>query len=311
MEKYAQRHARYGPITRINVNTISVSDPEVAREVLALKDLPKSQQFNLVNFRQPTVIDTVDRPLPNTHQFKWIYSLPLRFNSEAARKAKNVHDYMSQIIGEHRANMAGGRHDLLRVLMDSIDPETGETLGDADVIAHTLMFLSVGSATSSSTMSFLLIRLSENPHVLAHLQKEVDALPLDDGGLISHTHLKESRMSWASGEAGLKAAAQIASDLAPSHQASLRTSHVAYLDAVIKETMRLDAVAGAVVRIADTDLTIGGFFVPENTIIISSNTTAHIGKSWEDPETFNPERFLGDKNELGAFTPFSLFLKTP
>ncbi|RKO88364.1 cytochrome P450, partial [Blyttiomyces helicus] len=63
VEMNVKRHAKYGPVTRSNMNTISVADPELIRDVLAVKDLPKSPLFQFVFFGRQTLLNTIDRDL--------------------------------------------------------------------------------------------------------------------------------------------------------------------------------------------------------------------------------------------------------
>lgn len=75
-----------------------------------------------------------------------------------------------------------------------------------------------------------------------------------------------------------------------------------YLDAVIKETLRLFApLPGTEPRFADTDQVIDGYHIPAGTLVSMSPYTLHRNaKVFKDPMRFNPERWLSGSPEEQA-----------
>lgn len=75
-----------------------------------------------------------------------------------------------------------------------------------------------------------------------------------------------------------------------------------YLDAVIKETLRLFApLPGTEPRFADTDQVIDGYRIPAGTLVSMSPYTLHRNaKVFKDPMRFNPERWLSGSPEEQA-----------
>jgi len=67
--------------------------------------------------------------------------------------------------------------------------------------------------------------------------------------------------------------------------------------------------AGTVAHMATCDTTIGGYRVPKGTIVSAILTLAHMdGAIWDDPNKFDPTRFLdGDNNIIRKelLMPFS------
>lgn len=141
----------------------------------------------------------------------------------------------------------------------------------------------LGSETTSNTLGFAIIELLRHPQVMKKLRDEVDAVPFpSDRQIFDHEQVK----------------------------------NLPYLNAVINETLRLDAVAASgIERHADKNVTLGGkLFVPKGTEVICNIYHAHLNeKYWPNARSFEPERWLpetaastGIKPDLDAFYPFSM-----
>ncbi|KAF8858714.1 putative benzoate 4-monooxygenase cytochrome P450 [Acephala macrosclerotiorum] len=78
------------------------------------------------------------------------------------------------------------------------------------------------------------------------------------------------------------------------------TGKLPYLDAVIKETLRLYApLPASEPRLLPTDTTIDGFQVPANTTVGMSPYSLHRNPEvYRDPLVFNPDRWLGDAKDV-------------
>ncbi|KAL9231941.1 hypothetical protein vseg_007099 [Gypsophila vaccaria] len=72
-------------------------------------------------------------------------------------------------------------------------------------------------------------------------------------------------------------------------------SKLPYLQAIIKETLRLHPPTVFLLpRKADEDVELYGYIVPKNAqVLVNLWAIARDEKVWENPEIFNPERFLG------------------
>ncbi len=79
----------------------------------------------------------------------------------------------------------------------------------------------------------------------------------------------------------------------------------AWLDAVMKESLRLHPVIPMVVRTLMKPQTIGGVDVPRGATVGPSILIAHRRPdNYEDPATFDPERFLGHNPPTNTWIPF-------
>jgi cytochrome P450 len=79
----------------------------------------------------------------------------------------------------------------------------------------------------------------------------------------------------------------------------------AWLDAVLKESMRLHPVIPMVVRTLMKPQTIAGVDVPRGATVGPSILIAHSREdNYDDPERFDPERFLGHNPPTNTWIPF-------
>ena len=95
------------------------------------------------------------------------------------------------------------------------------------------------------------------------------------------------------------------------HEEAREEAGTAYLDACLKESMRLAPVVVHVTRIARRDLRIGGYEVPAGTRIFPSAYLAQRNPAvFPEPERFRPERFLEGKSYEGSYFPFGFSPRT-
>jgi cytochrome P450 family 135 len=78
-----------------------------------------------------------------------------------------------------------------------------------------------------------------------------------------------------------------------------------YLDAVVKETLRVRPVIMDVARKLTRDVEIGGWHLPAGTMVLPAIAALHARPDlYPAPEEFRPERFLSDGAESYAWIPF-------
>jgi len=80
----------------------------------------------------------------------------------------------------------------------------------------------------------------------------------------------------------------------------------AYLDAVVRETLRVRPVITDVGRMLTRDAEVAGHLLPAGTFVMAAIAALHVRPDlWSDPRAFSPERFLDDSDGEGfAWVPF-------
>lgn len=130
-----------------------------------------------------------------------------------------------------------------------------------------------GHDTTSTSMNWFLHLMGANPDVQSKVQKEVDEVLGKEDRPITYEDLGELR----------------------------------YLEACIKETLRLYPSVPIIARLLTEDIVIKDKTLPQGMGIVIAPSMVHRDpRYWPDPEVFKPERFLS--NELKhpyAYIPFS------
>jgi cytochrome P450 len=158
-------------------------------------------------------------------------------------------------------------HDLLQILMDARYSD-GEGMPDELVLSESMQLLVAGHETSSNALSWLLYLLSSRPDCVDEIRQEFDSV------------LGEKPLSF--------------SDV-PKFEFTTR---------VILEALRLYPPFWMVDRMALADDRAGDVAIPRgSTVVVFIYGVHHSPQYWENPETFDPERFTKSKEKL--HTPFA------
>ncbi|MGC2526575.1 MAG: cytochrome P450 [Candidatus Acidiferrum sp.] len=172
------------------------------------------------------------------------------------RRAMQVLDQIVyRIIAGHRAGNSA-KSDLLSMLLDVRDEQTGEGLSDLDLRNEAITFLLAGHETTANALSWTFYLLSQNPEVERELRAELVAVL---GGR------------------------------APAIE---NLPQLKFTTMVIQEAMRLYPPIWVIERRAIADDVIGGFHIPAGSSIVISPHVLHRNENfWPDAERFDPTRF--------------------
>jgi cytochrome P450 len=203
------------------------------------------------------VVDTVRLPLPASRRF--------------ARNLALLDAFLYPLIAERRRSPGG--QDLVSMLVDTVDEETGARLDDKQVRDETISFFIAGHATIAAALTWIWYLLSTRPECWHRLRAEVGEV--------------------------LGGRAPAVADL----------PRLAYTTMVVQEAMRLYPPIYLILRRALADDEVGGYRIPAgaNIALCPYVTHRHPG-FWDNPEGFEPERFAPEaarRRHRMAFFPFS------
>ncbi|CAO2650266.1 Nn.00g015580.m01.CDS01 [Neocucurbitaria sp. VM-36] len=161
-----------------------------------------------------------------------------------------------------RRNNPTDKKDLLNGMLNGVDPKTGEKMNDESVIDNMITFLIAGHETTSGLLSFTFYYLLKNASAYDTAQQEVDDVV--GKGPITVDHLTK----------------------------------LPYLNAVLRESLRLSPTAPSIGLTPKEDTTIGGkYAVKAGTPIAALFPMIHRDPIayGEDAEEFRPERMLDEE----------------
>jgi cytochrome P450 len=177
------------------------------------------------------------------------------------------------IIEKRRALLSQGGEaprDLLTLLMSATDPENGRAIGEADVRANIVTFINAGHETTANALTWTLFLLSQSPEWRERAEADADqAFDADQ---------------------------------------SVATERCEILRAVFEEALRLYPPAAMLARQAIADDELAGVRIPAGAVITVSPYVLHRRRGlWDQPDAFDPSRFLGERRDQidrFAYIPF-------
>ncbi|PRP81889.1 Unspecific monooxygenase [Planoprotostelium fungivorum] len=166
------------------------------------------------------------------------------------------------------------RKDLADMLIEARDPDTGKPIDDEVIIDQFLTLMLAGHDTTAHTLTWILHMLSERPDAEEKLLKEIETA-LNGRTQLSYSELTELK----------------------------------YMDAIVKETMRIFPAVYAVGRCALYDTRLGKYEVKAGTkIMINILTPQLTERFYNDPTGWNPDRWMTAEtfpSHSYAWMPFS------
>jgi cytochrome P450 len=192
---------------------------------------------------------------------------PLTPFARVKRLKDDVDDLLYAEIERRRAQQRRGV-DILSLLIEARH-EDGEPMTGGELHDEMITMLAAGHETTATALAWAFYHLLANPSALARVERELEQA----GETVGGPSVPEGRFE--------------------------------YLDAVIKESLRLKPIIPSVSRTLKTPARIGGCELPAGVTLVPCIYLAHRRPAvWPDPHTFRPERFLGTRPSPYEFLPF-------
>lgn len=195
---------------------------------------------------------------------------PQRHRLYEARAALDA--IVDELIAQRRARSTESESDLLTMLLEARDEETGLGMSDQQVRDEVLTLMVAGHETTTNALCWTLMLLAQHPDIEVRIREE-------------YTRVLGGR------------AAQM-EDL----------PRLTFSRMVLEESMRLYPPAWAFGRSAIDEDEIGGYTIPKGAYVLMFPATTHRHPDfWEQPDAFDPERFEPERvaeRHRFAYFPF-------
>ena len=224
---------------------------------------------------EATLIQNQDAILRSSLLFYPPPSVPTPHNRRLRSAILTLDRSIYALIDDHRQNPDAFK-DLLALLLQARDEETGEGLSDRQLRDEVASLYFAGYSTSSNTLLWTFYLLAQHPQVAQRLWAEIDA--------------------------NLGRRTPTVADL----------PNLPYSQMVLSETLRLYPPGWVSVRKVIADDEISGYHLPAGShVTISAYVTHRHPDYWDDPERFDPERFAPERSQGRSRYVYFPFLGGP
>ncbi|CAA7021889.1 unnamed protein product [Microthlaspi erraticum] len=207
--------------------------------------------------------------------------IPL-FKTDIMDVSNRFNELLERLLVEHKEKLEEEHHsmDMMDVLLEAYGNESSEyKITRNQIKSFFVEFFVGGTDTSVQTTQWTMAEIINNPNVLERMREEIDYV-VGKSRLIQETDI----------------------------------TNLPYLQAVVKEGLRLHPPAPFVTRTFQERCEVKGFDIPEKTtLVVNAYAVMRDPYSWEDPNEFKPERFLGssrsgeeedEKEQALKYVPF-------
>ncbi|KAK4487638.1 hypothetical protein RD792_005711 [Penstemon davidsonii] len=203
--------------------------------------------------------------------FPHLRSLDLHGTARRMRNLRKALDVIfEKIMDEHvqnkkNINTKAGCQDFLDTMMDIANSgDAGFEFDRRHIKAVILDMIVAGTDTSAVSVEWTLSELIRHPLVMEKLQQELK-LVVGMDQIVEESHLP----------------------------------NLDYLNCVVKESLRLHPVVPLLPNESMEDCLVDGFYIPKQTrLIVNLRAIGRDPKTWNDPERFSPDRFIGSNVDL-------------
>ncbi|KAJ4871332.1 hypothetical protein Rs2_47032 [Raphanus sativus] len=204
----------------------------------------------------------------------WLKKVVLSlFEKEVKVLSNSFSELLEKILVEHEEKQGEGK-DLMDVLLAAYGDENAEyKITKNHIKSFCVDLLFAGITNSALPIQWTMAEIINSPKTLERLRGELDSV-VGTKRLIQETDLP----------------------------------NLPYLQAVVKEGLRLHPPEPIFERFSQDGCKVGGFYVPEKTtLMVNAYAVMRDPEYWIDPDEFKPERFLEDeerKEQTLKYIPF-------
>jgi cytochrome P450 len=199
--------------------------------------------------------------------FAFPINLPITSYGRIVRESELLERHLLEWVGKKRGYVHV--RDLASIIVNSPDAD-GEPPVDAAIVGQIPSLFATASEASQSTLTWTLLLLMQHPRIVGEL---LDELRKELGGA------------------------------SPSLD---RAGELPYLDAVVKESMRILPPVPLQIRVAQYDTTIAGQPVPRGTrVMLNTHLTNRMPNLYPEGDVFRPERWFKIAPTAFEFPVFS------
>lgn len=183
-----------------------------------------------------------------------------REHQEFKSSMKNMDDLVYSMMNNRRKS-GEKKMDLLQMLMDVEDADTGEKMTDLQLRNELVTMFSAGHETSATALAWILYILAQHPEIVKKIRVETDRV-MPNQEMPAFKQIRE----------------------------------LTYTEQVINEGMRLFPPAWIIGRRAVKDDEFNGFKIKKEINILCQVYSLHRSPDlWEKPNEFNPDRFSPER----------------
>jgi cytochrome P450 len=222
-----------------------------------------------------TVGNALEVAFTHIGRHMWLAAVPDRLrpgHRQFQQAVETIDDLIYRLIDERRRSRRKA-DDLLAMLLDARDEETGSGMSDQQLRDEIMTIFVAGHETIATTLTWFWHLLAQHPEIEHRLRAELDT---------------------------------VLNGRAPTFQDLPRLT---YTKMVIEEVMRFYPVVWILFRTPLTDDLIGGYHIPANSIVMFSPYLLHRHPHlWEHPNRFDPDHFSPERaagRSRFAYLPFS------
>ncbi|MER7841254.1 cytochrome P450 [Streptomyces sp. NPDC096040] len=251
--------------TRLTLDTIAVSGFGYRFDSFGKEELHPFLQ---------AILESLVESMRRTQELPSMTALRTDDDKRYRKNIQLMRDLVENVIKERREGKGTGEDDLLGLMLEATDPETGKPLDDENVRDQVVTFLIAGHETTSGLLAFATYSLMRNPHVLAQAYAEVDRM--------------------------------LPGDTVPDYDTIMKMD---VIPRILEETLRLWAPIPQITKTPIEDTVIGGRYeLKQGTKVnLLMGPLHNHPKAWDRPEEFDIDRWLPEnraQHHQHAYKPF-------